>query len=172
MKHNLKLTAFTVASFACVACAAQISTTPNIISNCGGTGADAGYKMEWTVAEFAVRSLGNSQYRLTQGFHQPFLVKPFVSAVSVAEIPHGAVTSLWPNPASDHLNLSFTGLTSPASVIKLFGLDGKLVRSHPLDRGTTTTIIPIDDLAAGSYVAVIHDARSTAIASHRFIKTL
>ncbi len=48
--------------------------------NCGGSGAETGYKMEWTeFAEFAVQSLGNSQYHFTQGFHPPakFIVKAY-----------------------------------------------------------------------------------------------
>lgn len=172
MKNKIKLVGFAVASFACVESAAQISTTPNVTSNCGGAGEDSGYKMEWTLAEFAVLSLGNSQYHFTQGFHQPFLVKPYVSTVGIAETPTAAATALWPNPASNQLNLSFAGLASPPATVKLFGLDGKLLHSHQLNSGTTTAVIPIADLAAGSYVAVICDSRSTPMVSHRFIKTL
>jgi Secretion system C-terminal sorting domain len=168
MKNKIKLAVFAVASLACVESTAQISTTPNVTSNCGGAGEDSGYKMEWTVAEFAALSLGN----FTQGFHQPFLVKSYVSTVGIAETPTVAATALWPNPASNQLNLSFAGLASPPATVKLFGLDGKLLLSHQLNSGTTTTVIPIADLAAGSYVAVICDSRSTPMASHRFIKTL
>ena len=172
MKNTVKLVALTVASLAYVESAAQITTTPNVTSNCGGSGAETGYKMEWTVAEFAVQSLGNSQYHFTQGFHQPFIVKAYVSTVGIAETPQAPATALWPNPASDQLNFSFVGLASSAATVKLFGLDGKLLLSHPLNSGTTTAVIPIADLAAGSYVAVICDFRSIPMASHRFIKTL
>ena len=55
---------------------------------------------------------------------------------------------------------------------KLFGLDGKLVGTHALRQGMASTVIAIDDLAAGSYVAVICDALSMPLATHRFIKTL
>lgn len=172
MKNQIKLTAFAIVCLACVECVAQISTTPNVITNCGGAGEDSGYKMEWTVAEFAVSSLGNTQYHFTQGFHQPFLVKQNVSMVGVAETTQEATTALWPNPATNELNFSFAGLPSPAATIKLYGLDGKILIAHPLNLRTNSAVVPIDGLAAGSYVAVICDSRSTPMASHRFIKTL
>lgn len=172
MHYTIKLAAIAVVCLACVECRAQIATTPIVISNCGGEGDTLGYKMEWTVAEFAVQSLGNSQYHFTQGFHQPFLVRPFVSTVGIAETPQATATSLWPNPASNQLNLSFSGLTTHATTVKVFGLDGKLLLTTPIGSGTTTTVISIDALAAGSYLAVICDSHSTPLASHRFIKIL
>lgn len=172
MGNTIKLTAFAIVSLVCVEGSAQISAKPTVLSNCGGEGEDSGYKMEWTVGELAVSSLGNSLFHFTQGFHQPFLVKHYVSTVGIPETEPVASTSLWPNPANDELNFSFTGLASPATAINLFGLDGKLLLTHPLNGGITTAVISINDLAAGSYIAVICNSHSTPLASHRFIKTL
>lgn len=172
MRMNIKLTLLAVASVVYARSAAQISTTPAVLSNCGGSGAELGFKAEWTLGELAVESFGNSQYHLTQGFHQPSLARRHEIIDGIDETGIYGSTSLWPNPASDQLNLAFAGLPSAASVVKLFGLDGKLVGTHALRQGMASTVIAIDDLAAGSYVAVICDALSMPLATHRFIKTL
>lgn len=122
--------------------------------------------MDWTLGEFAVVSIGNNAHHITQGFHQPY-----VGTVGLHE--NSAVTDyqIWPNPAQDLLHIGFGGPLTANTTIMLIGLDGRTVLSHTARCGIATTVIPVSDLASGSYVLCIQAPGSIAH-TQRFMKTL
>ena len=122
--------------------------------------------MDWTFGEFAIATIGNSQYTITQGFHQPY-----AGTVGIAEAPTTtSVTWIWPNPAGNELNVGFNGPIKRNTLLRILGMDGKLIRSMPLQPGGINVSIPIVELSFGSYVLAI-DTPDHPAQAHRFIKT-
>jgi hypothetical protein len=165
MKNKFKLAVFAVAALAWFEAAAQ-SIAPQVLSNCGATISNANYHMDWTFGEFAIATIGNSQYDVTQGFHQPYS-----GTVGIEEgIQNGASSWIWPNPANGELNLGVTRPFENGTMARVLGMDGKMLLSFIVAPGKSTTVIPIDALAGGSYLLVIENADGIA-RTHRFIKT-
>lgn len=163
---NSKLTVLLVASVAWFEAKAQL-IAPQVLSNCGASATDANYRMDWTFGEFAIATMGNSQYHITQGFHQPYS-----GTVGIGEAPPSAATSwIWPNPAGNELNIGLDTPLKPGAVARVMSMDGKILLATQLSPGRTTAVVPIAALAAGSYMLTIDNPDGRAHV-HRFIKTL
>lgn len=152
-----------------LASTAQFSMMPSVLANCGGDGDTLGYKMEWTLGELAIESLGNSMFHLTQGFHQPNVG---VNTVGVNELETTIAATIWPNPTQEELNLSFGSPLRGEVNASVVGLDGRLVLTRTLNGGTTTTVMPVGDLAPGGYLLVLAPSDASNPTVHRFIKII
>lgn len=162
---NKKLTVLLAGLAACVEAPAQ-SIAPQVLSNCGASASSADFRMDWTFGEFAIATIGNSQYHITQGFHQPYS-----GTVGIEEtIPTNATAWIWPNPAGNELNLGVSEPMESGTTVRVLGMDGKLLLSFKTAAGRTTVALPIGSLAAGSYLLVIDNAEGVG-STHRFIKT-
>lgn len=150
---------------------AQFSMTPTVLANCGGEGDSLAYKMEWTLGEFAIESLGNGMLHLTQGFHQPFLV-PVEQGVGVDEVTIENPATIWPNPTEEELNLTFGSPLRGEVNADVIGLDGRFIHNHTLKPGTSRAAIPVADLAAGGYLLVLTPADASNPTVHRFIRII
>ena len=165
MKNKIKLAGFAVASFAWFEAAAQ-SIAPQVLSNCGTSTSNVNYHMDWTFGEFAIATIGNGQYHITQGFHQPYS-----GTVGIEEgVQNGASSWIWPNPANGELNLGVTHPLENGTMARVLGMDGKMLLSFLVAPGRSTAVISIGTLAAGSYLLVIENTDGIA-RTHRFIKT-
>ena len=88
----------------------------------------------------------------------------------IAELPAIAELRMWPNPAQDALNISFSN--SRAGIVPVTVIDGTgravIASSHQLTLGANTLRLNISDLEPGPYMVRIgNDARSV---THRFLK--
>jgi len=85
---------------------------------------------------------------LTQEFQQPgLLITPVADTDSTARL------SVYPNPASDVIHLSFAGQAG-AVLVELFSMDGQLIFSESIIAagGKDEVNISVQDLACGVYV--------------------
>lgn len=149
---------------------AQYATTPIVFSNCGGSGDDSGYKMEWTIGEFAIVSLGNSQFHLTQGFHQPHLLDSGPDYVGITQDQSHLKVHVWPNPTQDNLNIGFGNKIVGKLTVSIFGMDGVNFKILIFNGIENSISIPVDYLVAGSYLIVINCPELSTTITHHFIK--
>jgi hypothetical protein len=92
------------------------------------------------------------------------LLAEFSTGVGRPSTGSGRQLLLFPDPVADVLNLR-TSLAVPY-LVELITSDGRVVRSGQYS--STQLILPVDDLAEGSYLCRITDA--TGRSSARFIK--
>jgi hypothetical protein len=92
------------------------------------------------------------------------------NTVSVGQLPAdetGMVQQLFPNPATDRLNVRFGNLDSPAN-INIFNSLGAKVLSAEIAPGADTQTLDISRLPAGFYNLLVNTGKS--IEQHTFIK--
>ncbi|HOU29673.1 MAG TPA: T9SS type A sorting domain-containing protein [Bacteroidales bacterium] len=107
-----------------------------------------GISYSQTIGETAVEIIGDFEHVLTQGFQQPRL------KVTVGEAPHGNGVKVYPNPATDYVNVEFFGETSRAYSVTIININGQKIFADELDfNGSHWYVreIPLRNLARGFY---------------------
>lgn len=166
MTHARSIALFAVCAWA-LELQAQYSTTPSVLASCGGAGTANGYKMEWTVGELAIHSLGNDQYHFTQGFHQPDSLH---FTTSIRESEPTSILQAWPNPAKDELFVRSSTPILGNTVLDIVGIDGKLSWSQAAPLSGEVAVIPLRSIEPGSYCLVIRSSQFPSPQSLRFVK--
>ncbi len=79
--------------------------------------------------------------------------------IANAEIKGNLTLSVFPNPATEKLNVQHEPTTKSAT-IKIFSIDGKSLAETQVKKGSTTTDLSISALRKGQYVLVYNDGLS------------
>lgn len=148
-------------------CIRAQSLSPVVIASTGGYASSASGSVSFTSGETATITLNNGVHILTQGFQQPY---KDVSA-SISETPSWDAT-VYPNPASDVLNVSIHATTEASYSWTIYDMHGASVSvsSAPWQAmGETTFQIPVYELAAGTYLLQVNAGTSLPY-TVRFIK--
>ncbi|MBI1305251.1 MAG: T9SS type A sorting domain-containing protein [Bacteroidetes bacterium] len=73
--------------------------------------------------------------------------------VGISDVNSSDMISVYPNPASDNITVEMNVISvSQNSVVEIFDLQGKLVKSVELAAGTINQSIDISDLSKGMYI--------------------
>jgi hypothetical protein len=118
-----------------------------VIASAGGYSVASGVSLSWTLGETIIPTFTNGNLTLTHGFQQQLIV------TAVEENLEDVVkVTLYPNPASDVVNIK---LESPLDgEVKLFLLDsrGKLIKTDFMEETAVEKEINLQDLPAGLYL--------------------
>jgi hypothetical protein len=118
-----------------------------VIASAGGYSVASGVSLSWTLGETIIPTFTNEKLTLTHGFQQQLIV------TAVEENLEDVVkVTLYPNPASDIVNIK---LGSPLDgEVKLFLLDsrGKLIKTDFMEETAVEKEINLQDLPAGLYL--------------------
>ena len=89
---------------------------------------------------------------------------------SVAELPASGTFELWPNPASDHLNVRLCAKVPEAVKIRIIDINGRVIleQRSGIGFGIDTITLSIEDLPIGIYLLHLEDASGSW--SKRFVK--
>ena len=134
---------------------------PEVQSAAGGHFANSTLRMSWTIGEIAVETLSNGNLRLTQGFHQPVIIK----TVSVEE-EYKSSFSVYPNPAVDYVMIntgSYKGFR-----VEMRNLIGELI----YEGRSEDNILRIDFgvLANGTYMLTLYSETGRPVATYQIQK--
>lgn len=119
-------------------------TTPEAISSGGDSYSQPFGKMEVTIGETVIETLNDNNIFLTQGFQQSHF---FAVAVEENTVPQDTGFSVYPNPATDELNILWN--IDETVLIFLYDLKGKLLYVGNMEK---TSRIKITDYASGAYL--------------------
>lgn len=139
----------TLASCLSYICSAQ-SIGPATLNAAGGSAAVAGNTYEWSVGEMVlVNTVTSSGLVVTQGTLQPIIQGTGINDKSAL-----AGLSIYPNPASDQLNIKFNIPRDLDVVLKLTDVSGraqyfKKVKNH---NGSALITMDFKPYAAGIYM--------------------
>lgn len=109
----------------CIAFSQQIS--PEVIASAGDHFENDGISLSWTLGEPVISTM-ESDYILTQGFHQDFYI---ITAIDEQELDHISI-SIYPNPTPDFINIELkknTDVTEKIN-IQLLDLNGRLIKEE------------------------------------------
>jgi hypothetical protein len=76
-----------------------------------------------TIGETAVETIGSAGFELTQGFQQPGIT------ISSVIQPEGTGVDVYPNPATDFINVKFFGDSARKFRIEIINITGMIVNS-------------------------------------------
>jgi hypothetical protein len=125
-----------------------IAQKQEVISSAGGYYVATGINISWTLGETIIPSYGpTGGLILTHGFQS------VLRTVIVEENIETPVTvKVFPNPASDYINISFAEPLDAKVNLFLLDAQGKLFKTEVIEPATTETQLNFQDLPSGVYL--------------------
>ena len=118
-----------------------------VISSAGGYYIASGITLSWTLGETIIPCYTAGGLILTHGFQS------VLRTVIVEEnIDTPVKVTVFPNPASDYLNISFTEPLDAEVNLMLFDVQGKLFKTKVIEAATTEIQLNFQDLPSGLYM--------------------
>lgn len=134
----------------------------DVISAQGDEYSGTNLSVSFTIGEVVIDSYEGSTYSITQGFHQPIL--DFATGITFSEI---SGVSVFPNPTSDFINLSFENIESDL-IYEVYDAKGKLYTQQRIY--DTNTIVSLKEFASGAYMLFIREKNTAKFNSYKIIK--
>ncbi|MGV3760935.1 T9SS type A sorting domain-containing protein [Parapedobacter sp.] len=130
-----------------------------VVANAGHEGTVGHVVFQYTIGEPMVATLDLGPLLLTQGFQQPEVTGP----IKPPEAPFVKDLIVYPNPASDQVNLEFDLLQDGRVVFMLVNNAGQVVATiaKELFAGRLTYNLPLSNYASGLYYLVIRTGYRT-----------
>ena len=118
-----------------------------VIASAGGYNTATGITLSWTLGETIIPSYPvNNGLQLTTGFQS------VLRTVIVEEnIDTPVKVTVFPNPASDYLNISFAEPLDAEVNLVLFDTEGKLFKNQVIEAATSEFQLNFQDLPSGIY---------------------
>jgi hypothetical protein len=118
----------------------------DVISAAGNFASAGGISLSWTLGETVIPTQQNGDVILTHGFQQQLIISTLEKNLAL-EVD----VLVYPNPASDILNLKFGNPLSERLEIIILDSHGRNVKSSFTEPSVTITEINMQDLASGIY---------------------
>ena len=130
-----------------------------VVANGGHEGTVGHVIIQYTIGEPIVSTLSAGDLLITQGFQQPEVAGP----IKPPEAPFVTDLIVYPNPASDQVNIEFDLLQDGRVVFMLVNNAGQVVSSTTkvLLAGRLTHTLPLSNYASGLYYLVVRTGYRT-----------
>ncbi|RYZ48502.1 MAG: T9SS type A sorting domain-containing protein, partial [Sphingobacteriales bacterium] len=99
-----------------------------------------------------------------------FYYELYNDATPVATIPQEHQISVYPNPATDNVNIFWKGNEGNRVALRIVNASGQLVKTEMLNWNQTTEQVNISNLSNGVYFLTISDNTGTMVYKHTIIK--
>ena len=139
---------------------------PSVISAAGGSYTREPINLEWTLGESFVENKKSGNHWYTEGFHQPRLVaRPLSPSYS-----KGYAFKIFPNPASELLNIFITTEVEEILNLKLMDVTGKIIYNQGVAPRTPAIQMDLKHIPEGMYMLSIVNPAGYRIHSFKIIK--
>lgn len=120
----------------------------DVIASAGGYDVKGGLSLSWTLGETIIPTFMSKDgtLTLTSGFQQQVLITAVEENLDVL-----VNIKIFPNPASDVVNISFESPVEEEIVLTLFDSQGKLVKKDLIESSMIEKQINLQDIPAGIY---------------------
>lgn len=145
------------------ACFAQ-STSPEVFSSSGGTGASPSAQLSWTIGEPVTETVSDAANSLTQGFHQPELD----ISTSVTDNDPAWSATVYPNPTSSLVRIDLDRVPQNATVVVFSASGEQVIMERMSDQHL---VLDVTGLASGNYVIDLRDQATGRRARFNLNKT-
>jgi hypothetical protein len=117
-----------------------------VIASAGGYNTGGNLSISWTLGETIIPTYTSGNLILTHGFQQQLII------TSVEENFDILVNiKVFPNPASDNLNIRFEEPIDGEVVITIIDSQGRIVKTEKIEAATTEKQISLQELGGGVY---------------------
>lgn len=137
---------------------------PEVTSAAGNYFANENYSISWTLGECITETVSNNGYLLTQGFQQSnYDIETIVD--NSKNLPK---IILYPNPATDFIQLEMPVQDMKKYHFKLLDMNGKCLKNEKIT--TSSSKIDLKDFVASFYVLNVFSSDNQLIKSFKIIK--
>jgi hypothetical protein len=119
-----------------------------VIASAGGYNTATGISISWTLGETIIPTFkaADNSIILTHGFQQQLII------TTVEEnLPDPVKVTVYPNPASDILNIAFDSPVEGEVTLVLINSQGKVVKTGTIEAASTEKQINMQDVPGGVY---------------------
>jgi len=117
-----------------------------VIASAGGYNVGGGLSISWTLGETIIPTFTNGNLVLSHGFQQQLIVTAIEEHIDIA-----VNVKVYPNPASDVVNISFDEPVEGDISITVLDSQGKLVKKDMIEAAMTEKQINLQEIPAGVY---------------------
>jgi hypothetical protein len=117
-----------------------------VIASAGGYNVNGGLSISWTLGETIIPTFTNGNLTLSHGFQQQLIVTAIEENIDIA-----VNIKIYPNPASDIVNISFEEPVDGEINLTILDSQGKLVKRDVIESAMTEKQINLQELPAGIY---------------------
>jgi hypothetical protein len=119
-----------------------------VIASAGGYNVSGGLSISWTLGETIIPTFksGDGTLVLTHGFQQQLIITTVEEKLDVL-----VNIKVFPNPASDVLNIRFESPVEEEIGLTILDSQGKLIKSDIIEASVNEKQINLQDLAGGIY---------------------
>jgi hypothetical protein len=130
-----------------------------LICSAGDVFSNSSVQMEWSLGEFAFDAYYDDEIFLSQGFHQPVIMKQSGTEFEI---------KVYPNPYDLNLFIEISELESEHMYARIFDISGKLIFNKP-DLLNYNKIIT-SEMSDGIYLLRIYDSQSHVLKTVKIVK--
>ncbi|MEI6410658.1 MAG: T9SS type A sorting domain-containing protein [Bacteroidota bacterium] len=138
-----------------------------VLASAGKDGQHDVRYFSYTVGESFTSTLSGTQFKTTEGFHQPELCK--IVATENVDLAKWQI-EIFPNPTEDYLNIRYAPQTQGRLEASVVDLLGRTVLSSRTINDPSSAIINCSNWQPGVYILLLTATDSHAAAVIRFIK--
>ena len=117
-----------------------------VIASAGGYNTGGGLSISWTLGETIIPTFQNGNLILTHGFQQQLIITAVEENIDIL-----VNIKVFPNPASDNLNIRFEEPIDGEVVITIIDSQGRVVKTETIESTTTEKQISLQELGGGVY---------------------
>ena len=130
-----------------------------VIASGGTTGTGGGMILDYNIGELVVATGQGGGNILTQGFEQADYI---ITAINPNHGPEAAEISVFPNPASEEVNLKGTIPGASSISLEMWDISGKLISRSALSlkNGSLDEKLDLSAVAVGQYHFSLYDGET------------
>lgn len=125
---------------------------PTVFATAGTIYQGDALSLDWTLGEVAITTIEGQPGQVTQGFHQPTYVITHLNEIAV----NWGEIKIFPNPATDQIQLDFSKASIDPGHFQLWQTDGQLLWKVDRNKEDEHFRWSMKELAAGTYFLRIH----------------
>ncbi|NGX83694.1 T9SS type A sorting domain-containing protein [Aequorivita sp. KMM 9714] len=142
------------------------SLSQDVMSSAGATISGASNSLSFTAGEAVIGDISNGE-SLGQGFWLGAIEGVVLSNEDFTLDVH---TTVYPNPVTDYLNISFKDMEGETFDISIFDLNGRLVYNNVLMDSTSNETLNFSGYSSGLYILNIEQRVTKKSKSFKIIK--
>jgi len=135
---------FLITVFFVISASGQVKQ--EVIASAGGYDTNGSLSISWTLGETIIPTFTNGNLVLTHGFQQQLIITTVEENLEVL-----INVTVYPNPASDIVNIRFESPVEGEITITLFDSQGRLFKTDVIESAMIEKQINLQDIPAGIY---------------------
>jgi hypothetical protein len=146
------------------------SLSPEVISTAGDYYISTNVTLSWTLGEPIIETYTSSGNILTQGFQQPSYTIVGIDEPPFAGGDKNGNIKVYPNPATDFINVDFIDVSHTGVLAQMYDLQGKKMMEEQMQTNPSHKQLDLSKIAKGSYILRFTDPNGAYIRSFKVVK--